>query len=384
MTFPLTEPATSVFALQNTDGSPRRPGGTAFRWGTEIERLLMALIAGAGDLALPNLLVSWQITGGDGNDIEATPSVDHSPGQQLHMLTFAQANTGPMTLDGKPLLLNNGEPVPADYVVPGTAALFRETATDYRFLTYGDPEAVQAAVEQALADAIAAKEAAEAAYTALATGVVPFGPWEANGSQTAWTLPLAPIVSGNCAVFLSGVFQDYAARSTAGTTLTFAEPPPEGSVISGVIFAPVDDLATPPAGSVSATAIDSGDVVNLRTALGIIEGSWTPTLTNVANVTASTHVTANFERIGNRVHCWGVINIHPTAASNTVTTIRMSLPIASNIASGQDGSGILTASGPQRAGPIDMDTASDTARLRFWSEVTANTTFSFDFNYKVI
>lgn len=165
MTFPLTEPAASVFALFNADGSLRQPGGGADRWGTEIERWLIALIAESGDLTLPNLLVQMTVTGGDENDIIA--SFSHVPSSlSLYQITIPQENTGPVTINGKPLRLGNGEAIQAGYLKPGTY-LLADTGTAYRVMSYGDAEAIQATVEVMLTQAIAARDQAVAAASSV-------------------------------------------------------------------------------------------------------------------------------------------------------------------------------------------------------------------------
>lgn len=119
-------------------------------------------------------------------------------------------------------------------------------------------------------------------------------------------------------------------------------------------------------------------------ALEFDQGTWTPTLTNGANVDASTAFLCHYSRIGDQVHCWGQVNIDPTAAANTLTQVDMSLPIASNFSAGTDLRGMGAAHDVQRAAFIDPDTTNDRARFRFFSEVTGNTTFSFEFDYEVI
>lgn len=59
--------------------------------------------------------------------------------------------------------------------------------------------------------------------------------------------------------------------------------------------------------------------------------TWTPTLTNVANLTNSTAFLCQFARVGSCVTVSGRFSATITAA-NTLTQMRMSLPIASNFA----------------------------------------------------
>ena len=123
---------------------------------------LIGLAAEAGEFELPNLMISWEITGGDANDILADPSSeDYSPGSQLHMIVFQAPNTGDMTLNATPLRLNDGQEIPPAYFPANVAALFRQTDTEWRLLTFGDPESVAAAVESSLALAQAWAEGTE-------------------------------------------------------------------------------------------------------------------------------------------------------------------------------------------------------------------------------
>jgi hypothetical protein len=100
-------------------------------------------------------------------------------------------------------------------------------------------------------------------------GVVSFGPWVANGVQTDWTLPIAPVLAGNLVVFISGVFQDFAARTVLGTTLTFTSPPPAGTTISGYVIAVSSAVQIPTPGSVGALELDAADVGPMRAVLDV-------------------------------------------------------------------------------------------------------------------
>lgn len=58
-------------------------------------------------------------------------------------------------------------------------------------------------------------------------------------------------------------------------------------------------------------------------------GTYTPTLTNVANITSSSLVSASYIRVGNQVMVEAVVTITPNLGANTATTLDLSLPIAS-------------------------------------------------------
>lgn len=134
-----------------------------------LRQAVIALLADADpELELPNLLISFAVTGGDENDIEATPNLElpETPGTSLYSIVIMEPNTGPMTINDKPLTLGNGSPVPTGYLAAGPI-LFLDAGDEYRLLTYGDAEAVQADVEAALAGAIAARDEAVAAAASV-------------------------------------------------------------------------------------------------------------------------------------------------------------------------------------------------------------------------
>jgi hypothetical protein len=117
----------------------------------------------------------------------------------------------------------------------------------------------------------------------------------------------------------------------------------------------------------------------------IVEGTYTPTLTNVANITASTAYACQYIRIGNSVSVSGKVDIDPTVAV-TLTQLGISLPIASNFAAEENCGG--TATLPLLAGiggGILADAANDRAELKFLAgaDVTNNSWF-FIFQYQII
>src|SRR3990167_10996405 len=62
--------------------------------------------------------------------------------------------------------------------------------------------------------------------------------------------------------------------------------------------------------------------------MNVLANTYTPTLTNVFNVAASTAYACQYMRVGNVVTVSGQVDIDPTAAS-TYTELDISLPIAS-------------------------------------------------------
>lgn len=113
----------------------------------------------------------------------------------------------------------------------------------------------------------------------------------------------------------------------------------------------------------------------------VASGTYTPTITNVTNVAASTSNGAQYLRVGNTVTVSGSVDIDPTAAA--ATTIRISLPIASNFATNHDCAGTIS-SGNGEVGPVFANIANDNAQVQFTATNTANHTFYYHFTYSII
>jgi len=113
------------------------------------------------------------------------------------------------------------------------------------------------------------------------------------------------------------------------------------------------------------------------------DGVWTPTLTNTANVAASTAYECRFMTHGKRVFCSGRVDIDPTTTL-TLTQLRMSLPIASNLGGKNDASGNFTTEGLNETGVIFADAASATVDCNFTPVDVTNKTRWFNFSYERI
>lgn len=168
-----TKLANAIFSPVDDAGNQRSvANGDAQMWGTELERLIMALVAEASDLELPNLLIRYTITGGTANAIEATTNlpIPSAPGEALYAIQIAQDNTGPVTINGKRWLTNVGNEFVAGGIKAGGIYLFLDNGTHYRAITDQD---VSALVAQAEADADRAEAARDAAVAALSSVVAP-------------------------------------------------------------------------------------------------------------------------------------------------------------------------------------------------------------------
>ena len=110
-----------------------------------------------------------------------------------------------------------------------------------------------------------------------------------------------------------------------------------------------------------------------------INGTYTPTLTNVTNIDASTPLSCLYWRAGNTVHVSAAFNVDPTAAGTIV--LGVSLPIASNITDAADISG--TAAGLAGYGVVIGNAASDRADIYITTSSTVNTGYHAEFTYQV-
>jgi hypothetical protein len=113
-------------------------------------------------------------------------------------------------------------------------------------------------------------------------------------------------------------------------------------------------------------------------------GVYTPTLTNGANVAASTAYQCQYVRMGSVVSVSGKVAVDPTLAA-TATELGISLPIASNFGAAEDCGGVAfaTAIAGQGAGII-ADAANDRASMNWVAADVTNQPMSFTFTYRVI
>lgn len=111
--------------------------------------------------------------------------------------------------------------------------------------------------------------------------------------------------------------------------------------------------------------------------------TYTPTLTGVTNITASTPRLCNFVRVGNQCIVSGTCDIDPTAAA--ATQLGISLPIASNFTNSLQCAGIIaTSEVASYVGVVISDSTNDRAEFNFVSLDGNNRTFKFQFQYQII
>lgn len=112
--------------------------------------------------------------------------------------------------------------------------------------------------------------------------------------------------------------------------------------------------------------------------------TYTPTLTAVANVSASIAYQCRYIREGNVVRITGELGVTPTAAGGTTTQLGISLPIASNFTSVQvDAAGVANDKFRNVTGAISADTTNDRLELQFPAQNTASNGVYFMAEYTV-
>lgn len=112
-------------------------------------------------------------------------------------------------------------------------------------------------------------------------------------------------------------------------------------------------------------------------------GTYTPTLTGVANVASSTAFPCQYTRVGNIVTVSGLISVTATLTA-TSTQIGISLPIASNFAATTDCNGAAGSAGATQVGRLLADVTNDRAQMNFLSVNTGGNGMGFTFQYEVL
>jgi hypothetical protein len=127
------------------------------------------------------------------------------------------------------------------------------------------------------------------------------------------------------------------------------------------------------------------DISGAPTSVVIASGTYSPTITNGANIAASTTAVCLWSQLGDRVTVSGQVNIDPTAAAPTDSLFELSLPVASNFGALADCGGVANAHGAlTESWGCFANTTNDTASFRGNATTTANHTVTFVFMYRVI
>lgn len=163
-----------------------------------------------------------------------------------------------------------------------------------------------------------------------------------------------------------------------------------------LVFGTSPTLTTPVLGAASATSLTlttdlavvdggtgSSTAGGARTNLGFADGTYTPTLTNVTNVAASTAYQAQYLRVGATVTVSGRVDVDPTATG--ACELGITIPIASNFGAVEDcaGTGCMVAIAQESAG-ILADITNDRVSMQWVATDITNQAMYFTFTYQVI
>lgn len=121
-------------------------------------------------------------------------------------------------------------------------------------------------------------------------------------------------------------------------------------------------------------------------ATNLSSGTYTPTLTNTANIAISVPRQCQWMRVGNVVTVSGNCDIDPTLAGSTLTTMGISLPIASTFTQNYNGSGSArdVAFSANTSAAIYADVANARMFFSFQSNDAGNQTWPFQFTYLIL
>ena len=128
-------------------------------------------------------------------------------------------------------------------------------------------------------------------------------------------------------------------------------------------------------------------VESITNGAGLAHGTYTPTFTGITNITSVAQSGAGafrYMRVGNTVHVSGQVNLNATAGASTATGFRITLPIASTLASDYLLNGVAAGPSGVPAGQIDADTSGNRARIQFLASASGAQLWAVIFQYPVI
>lgn len=115
----------------------------------------------------------------------------------------------------------------------------------------------------------------------------------------------------------------------------------------------------------------------------IASGTYTPTISNLVNLTTATPLVWQYMRVGNVVTFSGLINIEATAAANTGTSFDFDLPVFSDLTDGVELAGTIWGTGSILNGGQVQPAASNTGQAFWFSQNTALGTASIHGTYLI-
>ena len=157
-----------------------------------------------------------------------------------------------------------------------------------------------------------------------------------NGSTTAFSLGASPPSTNATSVYVNGVYQLKNTYSISGSTLTFSEAPPSGTLIE-VVWGDTLDINVPTDGSVTEAKLASGSVTQAKFAANVAGNGPTfrATKGSVGNQTIGSNV---WTKITFPNEDWDTNSNYDTGASRFTPTVAgyyfVRVSVAVTVASG--------------------------------------------------
>lgn len=203
------------------------------------------------------------------------------------------------------------------------------------------------------------------------------------GSATAYQVFLGPNSSGDLGRMMTRGTTDQVVAVQSGVGLWAGSLFPDVSATSGTAVSIANTADIPKLqitvhlqpSSLLTNGLNYGEPYS-------VSGSYTPTLTNVANLTALTASPCQFMRVGNCVTVSGKFAVTPTAAS-TNTVLEMTLPITSDFTAAEDCGGTGAMGTTTGASTVIANGTSNRAQFTWAAPDTINRDMSFMFMYRL-
>lgn len=142
-------------------------------------------------------------------------------------------------------------------------------------------------------------------------------------------------------------------------------------------------IITPPGTSDSPDSLAGFKDGVLTAYTSVSMGTYTPTLTNVTNVSASTAYACQYIRVGNAVIVSGMVDLTPTTGGLN-TELGISLPFASALANNEQCGGSGASESNTENAAIFADPANDRARIQYAPAANGSRIIHFQFTYQIL
>lgn len=132
------------------------------------------------------------------------------------------------------------------------------------------------------------------------------------------------------------------------------------------------------------TLLDDANAAAALATLGIVAGTYTPTLSNISNVAASTAFLVPYLRVGALVIVGVYVSIDPNLAAPTLTTMGITLPVASAFTASDEAMGSGLSLVATNSSDRIIAVAASGVRLDFQAGSAAAATHTGMFIYRII